>query len=337
MIIVLKPQVTDQQKEQIVQRIRASGLTPHLMNGVERVVIAVIGDERVLGKEVLASLPGVDEVMPILAPYKLVSREFKKENTVVDVHGVRIGEKKVVVMAGPCSVETLERLLLIANEVKEGGALILRGGAYKPRTSPYSFQGLGEEGLEYLSEVRRKTGLMVITEIMDPRDMPLMMKHADIIQIGARNMQNFRLLSEVGSHDKPVMLKRGLSATIEELLLSAEYIMAAGNHQVILCERGIRTFEKATRNTLDLSAVCVIKKLSHLPVIVDPSHAVGKTDFVAHMAQAAVAAGADGIMIEVHSEPALAYCDGEQALLPQDFKTLMISLKKIAGAIGREM
>jgi 3-deoxy-7-phosphoheptulonate synthase len=307
------------------------------MRGVERVVIAVIGDERVLGKETVLSLPGVEEVMSILAPYKLVSREFKKDNTVIDIHGVRIGEKKVVVMAGPCSVETLDRLLSIANDVKEGGALILRGGAYKPRTSPYSFQGLGEEGLEYLSEARRKTGLIVITEIMDPRDMPLMMKHADIIQIGARNMQNFRLLAEVGAHPKPVMLKRGLSATIKEFLLSAEYILSAGNQNVILCERGIRTFETATRNTLDLSAVCVIKQLSHLPVVVDPSHAVGKTDFVAPMAQAAVAAGADGIMIEVHSDPALAYCDGEQALLPEDFKTLMISLKKIAGAIGREM
>ena len=337
MIIVLKPQTTEQQQEQILQRIRASGLTPNLMKGVERTVIAVIGDERVLGKEIVLSLPGVEEVMSILAPYKLVSREFKKENTVVDIHGIRIGEKKVVVMAGPCSVETLERLLSIANDVKEAGALILRGGAYKPRTSPYSFQGLGEEGLEYLSEARRKTGLVVITEIMDPRDMPLMMKHADIIQIGARNMQNFRLLAEVGAHPKPVMLKRGLSATIKEFLLSAEYILSAGNQNVILCERGIRTFETATRNTLDLSAVCVIKQLSHLPVVVDPSHAVGKTDFVAPMAQAAVAAGADGIMVEVHSDPALAYCDGEQALLPQDFKTLMISLKKIASAIGREM
>lgn len=337
MIIVLKPQTTDQQQEQILNRIRESGLTPNLMRGVERVVIAVIGDERVLGKETVLSLPGVEEVMSILAPYKLVSREFKKDNTVIDIHGVRIGEKKVVVMAGPCSVETLDRLLSIANDVKEGGALILRGGAYKPRTSPYSFQGLGEEGLEYLSEARRKTGLIVITEIMDPRDMPLMMKHADIIQIGARNMQNFRLLAEVGAHPKPVMLKRGLSATIKEFLLSAEYILSAGNQNVILCERGIRTFETATRNTLDLSAVCVIKQLSHLPVVVDPSHAVGKTDFVAPMAQAAVAAGADGIMIEVHSDPALAYCDGEQALLPADFKTLMISLKKIAGAIGREM
>jgi 3-deoxy-7-phosphoheptulonate synthase len=337
MIVVLKPQATDLQTEQVIAKITEAGLTPHVMKGVERVVIAVIGDERVLGPDILSAMPGVQEVMPILSPYKLVSREFKKENTVVDIKGVRIGEKRVVVMAGPCSVETKERLLSIAEDVKAAGALILRGGAFKPRTSPYSFQGLGEEGLEFLSYAREKTGLIVITEIMDPRDMPLMMKYADIIQIGARNMQNFRLLSEVGSYNKPVMLKRGLSATIKELLLSAEYIMAAGNHQVILCERGIRTFETATRNTLDLSAVTVIKQLSHLPIIVDPSHAVGKTDMVAPMAKAAVAAGADGIMLEVHSNPELAYCDGEQALLPKDFKILMDQMKKIAIAVDREM
>ncbi len=337
MIVVLKPSATDLQTDQVIAKITEAGLTPHVMKGVERVVIAVIGDERVLGPELLSAMPGVQDVMPVLAPYKLASREFQKENTVVDIQGVRIGEKRVVVMAGPCSVETKERLLSIAEDVKAAGALILRGGAFKPRTSPYSFQGLGEEGLEMLSEARKKTGLLVITEIMDPRDMPLMMKHADIIQIGARNMQNFRLLSEVGSYNKPVMLKRGLSATIKELLLSAEYIMAAGNHQVILCERGIRTFETATRNTLDLSAVTVIKQLSHLPIIVDPSHAVGKTDWVAPMAKAAVAAGADGIMLEVHSNPELAYCDGEQALLPKDFKTLMVQMKKIAEAVDREM
>jgi 3-deoxy-7-phosphoheptulonate synthase len=335
MIVVLKPEATDQQKDQVIAKITESGLTPHVMKGVERVVIAVIGDERVLGPDILSSMSGVQDVIPVLAPYKLVSREFQKENTVVDIQGVRIGEKRVIVMAGPCSVETKERLFSIAEDVKEAGALILRGGAFKPRTSPYSFQGLGEEGLEFLSEARKKTGLLVITELMDPRDMPLMMKHADIIQIGARNMQNFRLLSEVGSYNKPVMLKRGLSATIKELLLSAEYIMTAGNRQVILCERGIRTFETATRNTLDLSAVTVIKQLSHLPIIVDPSHAVGKTDLVAPMAKAAVAAGADGIMLEVHSNPELAYCDGEQALLPKDFKALMVQLKKIAEAVDR--
>ncbi|MBI3358072.1 MAG: 3-deoxy-7-phosphoheptulonate synthase [Nitrospirae bacterium] len=337
MIVVLKPEATDLQTEQVIAKITEAGLTPHVMKGVERVVIAVIGDERVLGPDILSAMSGVQDVMPILSPYKLVSREFQKENTVIDIQGVRIGERRVVVMAGPCSVETKERLFSIAEDVKMAGALILRGGAFKPRTSPYSFQGLGEEGLEFLSEARTKTGLLVITEIMDPRDMSLMMKHADIIQIGARNMQNFRLLSEVGSYNKPVMLKRGLSATVKELLLSAEYIMAAGNRQVMLCERGIRTFETATRNTLDLSAVTVIKQLSHLPIIVDPSHAVGKTDLVAPMAKAAVAAGADGIMLEVHSNPELAYCDGEQALLPKDFRLLMAQLKKIAEAVDREM
>jgi 3-deoxy-7-phosphoheptulonate synthase len=337
MIVVLKPSATDLQKEQVVTKITEAGLTPHVMKGTERTVIAVIGDERVLSPDILSAMPGVEEVVPILSPYKLVSREYQKENTVIDVSGVRIGEKKIVVMAGPCSIETKERLFSIADSVKEAGALILRGGAFKPRTSPYNFQGLGEEGLEYLSEARARTGLIVITEIMDPRDMPLMMKHADIIQIGARNMQNFRLLTEVGSHNKPVMLKRGLSATVKEWLLSAEYIMAAGNHKVMLCERGIRTFETATRNTLDLSAVTVVKQLSHLPVIVDPSHAVGKTNMVAPMAKAAVAAGADGIMLEVHSNPELAFCDGDQALLPKDFKVLMGQMKRIAEAVDREM
>lgn len=337
MIIVLKPGATDREIEHLVARIKEVGLTPHLSKGEERTIVGVIGDERVLQTQPLTAFPGVEKVLPILSPYKLVSREFKKENTVIDVNGVKIGGKRLVVMAGPCSVETNDLLTSIAQEVKEAGALILRGGAFKPRTSPYSFQGLGEEGLEYLTEAKKKTGLPIITEIMDPRDMPMMMKHADIIQIGARNMQNFRLLAEVGAYNKPVMLKRGLSATIKEFLLSAEYILAAGNHQVILCERGIRTFETHTRNTLDLSAVPVIKQLSHLPVIVDPSHAVGKTDWVAPMAKAAVAAGADGLMIEVHSKPEEAFCDGEQAMLPKDFKTLMAQLRRIAAAVDREI
>lgn len=337
MIIVLKPGTTDQQVEHIIARITEMRLTPHLIRGTERTVIAVIGDERDLQRVPLAALPGVEEALPILSPYKLASRDVKKEDTIVEVDGIKIGGSSIVVMAGPCSVENRERLFGIAQEVKEAGALILRGGAFKPRTSPYSFQGLGEEGLAYLSEAKQKTGLPVITEVMDPRDMPLMMKYADIIQIGARNMQNFRLLAEVGSYNKPVMLKRGLSATIKEFLLSAEYILSAGNYQVILCERGIRTFETMTRNTLDLSAVPLLKKLSHLPVIVDPSHAVGRIDLVAPMARAAVAAGADGLMIEVHSNPEEAYCDGEQAMLPSDFKTLMRELKQIALAIGRGM
>ncbi len=312
MVIVLKPGVTDEEKNRIIDLIKDAGLSPHVLYGEERIVIAVIGDERALQKQALTALPGVENALPILSPYKLVSREFKTEDTVVKVDGIEIGGNRVVVMAGPCSVETNDLLSSIASQIGEAGASILRGGAFKPRTSPYSFQGLGEVGLEYLSEARRKTGLPIITEILDPRDMPMMEKHADILQVGARNMQNFRLLAEVGSQKKPVMLKRGLSATIKEFLLSAEYILSAGNPNVILCERGIRTFETQTRNTLDLSAVPVLKQLSHLPVIVDPSHAVGKTALVAPMAKAAIAAGADGLMIEVHSNPAEAYCAGRR-------------------------
>lgn len=337
MIIVLKPGATEKQRDFVVEKIKEAGLSTHVLVGEERTVIAVIGDERALQKQPLTALPGVEKAIAILSPYKLVSREYKKENTVIDVDGVKIGGKKIVMMAGPCSVETNDLLTGIAGEIKKGGADILRGGAFKPRTSPYSFQGLGEEGLEYLSEAKQKTGLPIITEVMDPRDMPMMMKHADIIQIGARNMQNFRLLAEVGSYNKPVMLKRGLSATIKEFLLSAEYILAAGNPNVMLCERGIRTFETQTRNTLDLSAVPVLKRLTHLPVIIDPSHAVGITYLVAPMAKAAIAAGADGLMIEVHSNPAEAFCDGDQALLPKDFNQLITELRPIASAVGREL
>ncbi len=337
MVIVLKPGTTDREKDHIVQKIKDAGLMPHVLIGEERTVIAIIGDERAFQKQALTALPGVEKAVPILSPYKLVSREFKKEDTIVEVNGIKIGGNNVVVMAGPCSVETNDLLTSIAIEIKKAGASILRGGAFKPRTSPYSFQGLGEEGLEYLSEARQRTGLPIITEVLDPRDMPMMAKHADILQVGARNMQNFKLLEEVGSQSKPVMLKRGLSATIKEFLLSAEYIMSAGNPRVILCERGIRTFETQTRNTLDLSAVPVLKRLTHLPVIVDPSHAVGKTYLVAPMAKAAIAAGADGLMIEVHSNPAEAFCDGDQAMLPDDFKQLMIELDRIAVAVGRTL
>jgi 3-deoxy-7-phosphoheptulonate synthase len=276
--------------------------------------------------------------MPILSPYKLVSREFKKADSIVEVaKGVKIGGKKVHVMAGPCAVEKQDLLVHIAQAVKEAGATILRGGAFKPRTSPYSFQGLEEKGLEFLVEAKKKTGLPIVTEVVDPRDVALVAEHADILQIGARNMQNFRLLTEVGAFDKPVLLKRGLSATIKEFLLSAEYIMARGNHKVILCERGIRTFETATRNTLDLSAVPVIKGLSHLPIIVDPSHATGRWELVVPLARAAVAAGADGIMVEVHQNPEEALCDGEESIKPNKFKTMMGELKAIAEAIGREI
>jgi 3-deoxy-7-phosphoheptulonate synthase len=282
-------------------------------------------------------MEGVEEVMRILKPFKLASRDFRKTPTVISVKGKRIGGKKIAVIAGPCSVENREMLLDIAARISRAGASFIRGGAFKPRTSPYSFQGLGEEGLRYLAEAREKTGLPVVTELMDPRDMDLIEKYADVIQIGARNMQNFRLLLEVGMSKKPVLLKRGLSATIKDLLMAAEYIMSKGNQRVILCERGVRTFETATRNTLDLSAIPALREMTHLPIVIDPSHAVGKWSLVASMAKAAVAAGADGLMIEVHNRPDEAFSDGEQSLKPEVFKKLMAELKPVARAVGREI
>ncbi len=337
MIIVLKPEATEREIDHIVDRLRELGLKPHISKGEERTIIGVIGDDRILQNQPLAVLPGVESVTPILAPWKLVSREFKKEQTIVDVSGVKVGGRKLAIMAGPCAVEKLELTVSIAHEVKAGGGSILRGGAYKPRTSPYAFQGLGREGLDFLVEAKKQTGLPVVSEILDPRDIELFLEKADIIQIGARNMQNFELLKEVGAYDKPVLLKRGLAATIKEFLLSAEYILSRGNRNVMLCERGIRTFETQYRNTLDLAAVPTLKELSHLPVIVDPSHATGKWTLVAPMAKAAVAAGADGLLIEVHSNPECALCDGEESIKPTKFKELMLDLKKIAEAVGREL
>ncbi len=338
MIIVLKPDVSQKEIDHIVEKLTEYGLKAHLSQGAERTIIGAIGDERQLANLPLAVFPGVEKVMPILAPYKLVSREFRREDSVIAVsEKVRIGGNRIHVMAGPCAVEREDLLLLIAQEVAAAGATVLRGGAFKPRTSPYSFQGLEDRGLDLLVEARRRTGLPIVTEVVDPRDVALVAQKADILQIGARNMQNFRLLTEVGGQDKPVLLKRGLSATIKEFLLSAEYIMARGNHRVILCERGIRTFETATRNTLDLSAVPLIKQWSHLPVIVDPSHATGKWELVAPLARAAVAAGADGLMIEVHANPEEALCDGEESLKPERFRSLMADLRKVAAAVGREL
>ncbi|MBI5043015.1 MAG: 3-deoxy-7-phosphoheptulonate synthase [Nitrospirae bacterium] len=338
MIIVLKPDATEEQINHIVEKLKGFGLQIHMSKGEERTIIGAIGDERVLANQPLEIFPGVEKVMPILQPFKLVSREFKKEDTIIEFeNGVKIGGKKIHVMAGPCAIESKELLIQIAEDVKASGASFIRGGAFKPRTSPYTFQGLGEEGLKYLAEAKSKTGLLVITEVMDPRDIELILPYTDIIQIGTRNMQNFRLLTEVGGYDKPVLLKRGLAATIKEFLMSAEYIMAKGNTKVMLCERGIRTFETYTRNTLDLSAIPVIKKLSHLPVIVDPSHGVGKWDLVAPMAKAAVAAGADGLIIEVHPNPEEAFSDGEQSLKPKVFKELMKELRLVAQAVGREL
>ncbi|OGX29272.1 MAG: 3-deoxy-7-phosphoheptulonate synthase [Omnitrophica WOR_2 bacterium RIFCSPHIGHO2_01_FULL_49_10] len=337
MIIVLKPEATESQIKHIVEKVKALGLKPMISKGVERTIIGLIGEEDVLRSTPLDVFPGVEKVMSILAPYKLVSREFKHENSVINAGKIKIGGKKIAVMAGPCSVENREMLLRIAKDVKKAGASILRGGAFKPRTSPYSFQGLGEEGLKYLKEAREKTGLPVVTEIMDIRDLDLIEKYVDILQVGARNMQNFNLLKEVGLSKKPVLLKRGISSTIVELLMSAEYILSNGNFNVMLCERGIRTFEDQTRFTLDLSAIPVLKKLTHLPVIVDPSHAAGKWGYVPALSKAAIAAGADGLMVEVHPRPEEAFSDGAQSLMPDNFDKMMKDLKAVAKAVGRDI
>jgi 3-deoxy-7-phosphoheptulonate synthase len=339
-IIVLSRDATEKQLGHIVKKLESRGLQANISKGTERTIIGVIGDTSKVTEDeenAIRVMPGVEDVMRILKPFKLASRDFKAEDTTINVRGNIIGGKKIHVFAGPCAVENKTILMNIAEKIKDAGATFVRGGAFKPRTSPYSFQGLGEEGLKYLSDVRKKTGLPVVTELMDPRDMEIISKYADIIQIGARNMQNFRLLLEVGGSRKPVLLKRGLSATIKEWLMAAEYVMSRGNESVILCERGIRTFETATRNTLDLSAVPVLKKLTHLPVVVDPSHGVGKWDLVAPMSKAAVAAGADGLIIEVHTNPEEALSDGEQSLRPDAFRKLMKELKPIAAAVGREI
>ena len=337
MIIVMKPDATEHDVDHLVERLRELGLKAQVSTGEERTVVGVIGDDRILQNQPLTVFPGVESVTPVLAPWKLVSREFQKHNSVIDVNGVKVGGKKIAIMAGPCAVENRDLTVGIAKEVSAAGASILRGGAYKPRTSPYSFQGLGQEGLDYLVEARKETRLPVVSEILDARDLGHFLEKADIIQIGARNMQNFELLKEVGDYDKPVLLKRGLSATIKEFLLSAEYLMSRGNRNVMLCERGIRTFETQYRNTLDLTAVPTLKEMSHLPVIVDPSHATGKWNLVAPMAKAAIACGADGLLLEVHSNPECALCDGEESLKPSRFKDLMESLKQIAEAVGRDL
>lgn len=339
-IIVLRPDATDEALRHLLKKLESKGLSAHVSKGTERTIVGVIGDtSRVTEEEedAIRVMTGVENVMRILKPYKLASRDFKAESTLIDVKGRVIGGKKIQVIAGPCAIENKALIMNIAEKVKDAGASFIRGGAFKPRTSPYSFQGLGEEGLQYLADAREKTGLPVVTELMDPRDIGIMVKYADIIQIGARNMQNFRLLLEVGSVRKPILLKRGLSATVKEWLMSAEYIMSRGNHQVILCERGIRTFETATRNTLDLSSVPLLKQLTHLPVVVDPSHGVGKWDLVPPMAKAAVAAGADGLLIEVHTNPEEAMSDGEQSLKTEAFSVLMGELKAVASAVGREI
>ncbi|MBN1869346.1 MAG: 3-deoxy-7-phosphoheptulonate synthase [Candidatus Omnitrophica bacterium] len=338
MIIVLKSNATEEQIKHIVEKTKKLGLKPNISRGVERTVIGLIGPEDILRVTPLEIFPGVEKVIPVLAPYRLVSREFKKENSIVKINkDVHFGGNRVVVIAGPCSVESDKGLRAIARRVKKAGATVLRGGAFKPRTSPYDFQGLGEEGLKYLSEVGKEFDMATITEIMDTRDLDLICKYADIIQIGARNMQNFSLLKEIGKTKKPVMLKRGMSATIKEWLMSAEYILSNGNFDVLLCERGIRTFETATRNTFDINAIALVKQLSHLPVIADPSHGTGVRKLVGDVAKASIAAGCDGVMIEVHDSPEEALSDGEQSLVPKQFDDLMEDLKKIASAVSREI
>ena len=338
MIIVLKPEASQEQVDHIIEKVKGLGLTPHVSRGSERTIIGVIGPEDVLRITPLEVFPGVENVIPVLSPFRLVSREFKKDDTVIDLgKGVVIGAKEIVVMAGPCTIENIDSLYEIAREVKKAGATVLRGGAFKPRTSPYSFQGLGKEGLQMLREVGTELGLVTVSEVMDSRDVGLVADYVDVLQIGCRNMQNFNLLKEVGSTKKPVLLKRGMASTVKDMLMSAEYILSGGNFSVILCERGIRTFEDSTRNTLDISAVPVTKHLSHLEIIIDPSHAAGKWSWVPALSNAAIAAGADGLIIEVHNHPEEAVSDGAQSLIPDKFSNLMRQLKEVAMAVGRTM
>ena len=338
MIIITHPSVTEAQVDEIVARIEGFGLRSQVMRGDSRVVIGVLGSEDLIREKPFAALPGVEAVVPVVKPYKLVTQVNGASPPPVSVGDVKVGSgQRIVLISGPCSVEDKEQIVSIATAVKKAGARILRGGAYKPRTSPYSFQGLGEDGLRYLAEARAATGLPIITEIMDTRDLALLEKYADCLQVGSRNMQNFALLKEVGRSRLPVMLKRGFSATISDLLLSAEYILNEGNANVMLCERGIRTFEPMTRNTLDLNAVPILKAKTKLPVVVDPTHGIGLREHIPQMALAAVAAGADAVMVEVHHQPDRAWSDGEQALRPEAFADLVNRIRHLAAAIGREL
>jgi 3-deoxy-7-phosphoheptulonate synthase len=337
MVVVTEPGVSEKQIEDIIRVLNEHGFDVHRSTGVQQTVLGAIGVQPEFDHRQIELLPGVAEVLRITEPYKLASRTFKREGSVFDIGGVRIGGDEVAVMAGPCSVESEAQVFAVAESVKKSGAKILRGGAFKPRTSPYSFQGLGEEGLRLLRAAADQYGLKVITEVMDKSQIDLVEDYADILQVGARNMQNFTFLKDLGKASKPVMLKRGQSATIEEWLMSAEYILSGGNHQVILCERGIRTFETATRNTMDIGAIPVVQKKSHLPIVADPSHGIGIRDKVIPMARACVAAGADGIMVEVHNDPDHAKSDGAQSLFPDQFAQLMKEVRIIAEAIGRKI
>jgi 3-deoxy-7-phosphoheptulonate synthase len=337
MIVIMKKGATELQVGSVAARIEESGYRVNISQGEERTIIGIIGDGRPLDREQIGRMDGVERTVPILRPFKLASREMHPRDTVFQVNGVEIGGKQLVVMAGPCSVESREQLLESARAVKEAGASVLRGGAFKPRTSPYSFQGLGEEGLKLLAEVREETGLPVVTEVMEPQLVPLVAGYADILQVGARNMQNYALLHAVGEAQKPVLLKRGMMSTVEELLMAAEYVLSHDNGNVILCERGIRTFEQYTRFTVDISAVPLLKQLSHLPVVADPSHGTGKWELVEPVSMAAVAAGADGLLIEVHPHPEKALSDGAQSLKPGRFAEMMSHLAPVAKAVGRRL
>jgi 3-deoxy-7-phosphoheptulonate synthase len=337
MIVVMKTDATMSEISSVIKSLESMGYKPHPTRGAERTIIGVVDARRGADFSQIESTPGVEQVIPITKAYKMVSREFRPQNTVVNVNGIAVGGPEFIVMAGPCAVENRDQVLTAARAVKSAGASILRGGAFKPRTSPYSFQGLGEEGLKILLAAKRETGLPVVTEVISPELVSLVSEYADVLQIGARNMQNYALLEAVGKTRKPVLLKRGMMSTVEELLMAAEYVLSNGNQQVILCERGIRTFENSTRNTLDISAVPVIKRNSHLPIIVDPSHAAGHTEFVSALALAAVAAGADGLIVEVHPCPETAWCDGVQSLSIETFNEMMAGIRAIAAAVGRPL
>jgi 3-deoxy-7-phosphoheptulonate synthase len=337
MLVVMKPHATQAEIDAVVDRIRSMGYAAHPIPGAQRVAIGITGNQGAIEAEEFATMPGVADAIRVSQPFKLVSREVKEEDTVLDVGGVPIGGRALAIIAGPCSVESKEQILEAAHAVKASGAQFLRGGAFKPRTSPYEFQGLAEEGLKLLALAREATGLKVVTEVMDVETLPMVAEHADVLQIGARNMQNFSLLKQVGALRKPVLLKRGPSATLKEWLMAAEYVLSRGNYQVALCERGIRTFETMTRNTLDLNAVPVLKALTHLPVIVDPSHGIGLRPHVPAMARAAIAAGADGLIVEVHPRPEKALSDGAQSLTPSQFEDLMRQVRVISGAVGRSV
>ena len=337
MIIILKPKTAEEEIRKLTEELEVQGVKVNPVIGTELIILGLVGDTSKIDPLKIEANNNVEKVMHVQEPFKKANRLFHPNNTIVNVNGSEIGANKIAMIAGPCSVEGEEQITFIANEVKKLGANFLRGGAFKPRTSPYSFQGLEYDGLELLKIARNQTGLPIVTEIMSPYDVEIFERDVDVIQVGARNMQNFDLLKELGKTNKPILLKRGLSATIEEFLMSAEYIMAGGNENVILCERGIRTFETYTRNTLDLSAIPAIKKLSHLPVIVDPSHATGKRFMISPLAKAAVAVGADGLIIEVHKDPAQALCDGPQSIKPEDYGPLFDELKAIAAAVGREI